>query len=272
MAYLLHPNKVEVCQIDSDDLLINCVDAGGLAGHQDMAAIAVAGSDAYFSDFSGAGSPEVIHCSIGASGELSGCAVVGSFAGPYGLTIHGSTLYISDAGSPRITKCVIEPDGSLNACADALFPDALASTAENLQIVGTTAYVLHYDDAKVSRCEVGADGTLSGCADAGVPGLSDPEGLTIHGSHLYVANYAGDNVVRCVIAADGSGALNDCRDAGATGLSSPTHVAVRGSTVHITNSDPDSGLTRCTATSEGLLTSCTRVFSEPKSLYGIALR
>lgn len=267
-AYLVQRDKVEVCQFDSGDLLINCIDAG-VSGYQDMIAIAVSGSHAYISNIPAVGT--IIHCSIGESGALSGCAETGPTAleAPYGLAVHGSSLYIGDSGSPQIQRCEINPDGLLGACTDAGFPDALAGAVEDLKIVGTTAYVLSYEDNKLFKCDVLTDGSLSGCADAGVPGLSNPEGLTINGSHLYVANNNAGNVVRCIID-EANGALGNCMDAGAPGLLNPTQVAVRGSSVYISDFGASVSLTRCTAGSDGLLTGCA---STPgNTLYSIAIR
>jgi hypothetical protein len=234
-----------------------------------MAAIAVAGSNAYISNLSAVGT--IIHCSIGAAGTLSGCVETGpsDLQSPYGLAVHGSTLYIGDSGSPRIQKCEIQPNGLLGACTDAQFPDALSSAVEDLRIVGTTAYVLSYNENRVSRCDVIADGSFSNCADADVPALVSPEGIAINGNHLYVANNSAGNVVRCLI--DGAnGSLTDCVDSGALGLGDPTQVVIRGSSAYISDFDGAVGLTRCTIASDGLLTDCE---STPGStLYSIAIR
>ena len=268
-AYLVQADKVEVCEIDSGNLLTNCIDAGVPSEYQEMAAIAVAGSSAYISNLSAVGT--IIHCSIGASGRFSGCAETGpsGLGSPYGLAVHGSTLYIGDSGSPRIQKCGIQPNGLLDACTDARFPDALSSAIEDLRIVGTTAYVLSYNENRVTRCDVLADGSFSNCADANVPGLASPEGVSISGNYLYVANNSAGNVVRCLID-ETNGSLTDCIDAGASGLGNPTQVAIRGSSVYISDSAAAGGVTRCTVASDGLLTDC--VSTPGSTLYSIAIR
>ncbi len=129
-----------------------------------MVAIAVAGSHAFVANIPGDGNPaQIIHCNIGTSGSLSECANTGpaNLEGPYGLTIHGSTLYISSFDTPRVLKCGIKADGSLDACMNAGLPDDLALSAEDLRIAGSTAYVVHFDESMVSRCDVLADGTLA---------------------------------------------------------------------------------------------------------------
>lgn len=272
-AYLLQSDKIEVCQIDSGDLLTNCVTTGGFSVYQDLSAMAVEGAHAYIANISALNPATILHCDMDATtGALSGCSETGpsNLLEPYGLTIHGSTLYIGDSGSPRLHKCEINPDGSLQACVAAGVPDGLASGVRGLQFVDTTAYLLHYDEGKVSRCEVLDDGSMSGCIDAGATGLADPVGFTINGDHMYFANRAHDNVIRCIIADDGL--LGGCEDAGAPGLNSPTQVATRGSSVYISNRDAGIGVTRCSAASNGLLTDCAPILTDPRFLFGIHLR
>lgn len=270
-AFLLQANKVEVCEIDSSDLLRNCVETGGLVGYQALYAMAVAGSHAYIANLPDASPSAIIHCNITATGMFSSCAETGpsNLVFPYGLTIHGSTLYIGDYSSPPTHKCEITPDGSLDNCMDAGFPDT-AIDVEDLRIAGSTAYLLHYDNQSISRCDVLDDGTFSGCADAGATGLSGPEGFAIKGDHMYIANSAGDSVTRCIIADDGS--LSDCVDSGAPGLATPSQVAVRGSNVYISNFGGTGVVTRCTAAIDGLLTNCESITSEPRALIGIYFR
>lgn len=270
LAYLLRSDKVEVCQVDSDDFLSNCVDDGGLSGFQNLYAIAVAGSHAYVLSSPDAAPSSVIHCSIGATGALSGCEKTGptNLGAAYGLSIHGSTLYIGDSDSPMVRNCAIEPEGSLGTCSDSRFPDGLAFDVEDLRIVGTTAYVLHHGQSKLSRCEVLADGTLDGCIETAVPGgLIFPEAFAINGNYMYFANSGADKVIRCVIAGDGS--LADCVNANAPGLLSPSQVAIRGSTVYISDFEVE-GLTRCSAGSDGLLIGCTLM--PGSAVYSIAIR
>lgn len=269
-AYLLQADKVEVCRIDGGDLLVDCLDAG-VSGYEGMYAMGVAGSHAYFANLPGGGDPpRIIHCSIGATGALSGCAETGptDLQSPYGLTVHGSTLYIGDFGTPVVWKCEIKLDGSLDPCVDAGFPDTLTNGAEDLRIVGTTAYLLHFDENIISRCQVLPDGSFSGCAATEAAGFSAPEGFAIHGNYVYVANSGSSNVSRCVI--DTNGSLGDCVNAGDPGLISPTQVVIRGSTAYISDSDASVGLTRCGVASDGFLTDCT---STPgRALNSIAIR
>jgi hypothetical protein len=268
-AYLLHTNKVEVCQFASDGLLINCVDTQA-SGFTEAYGMTIAGSHLYLETFTaGDADHRVTHCSIGADGTTSGCSDTGQTGSfPVGLTVRGSTLYIGDAQSPLVRMCRVEADGSLDGCANAQFPGALASDVDDIQIVDTTAYALHFDKNAVSKCTVQDDGSFASCEDAGATGLDGPLGFTISGSNMYIANRWSNSTTRCIIAS--GGALSDCRDAGAPGLIVPTHVAVRGSSVYITD-EGTAGITRCTAGSDGLLTGCTSI-SEPKTLHKIVLR
>jgi hypothetical protein len=177
-------------------------------------------------------------------------------------------LYIGNASSPLVRKCDLASDGTLGTCTNAGVPDAVASGVEDIRIVGTTGYLLHYDEERISKCIVDTDGSFSSCDNVEATGFSEPESLAIRGSHMYVANWDMNSITRCIIGEDGS--LTDCRDAGASGLVGPTQVAVKGSSIYITNSNGGAGVTRCTATDDGLLTGCTRVFSELKFLIGIA--
>jgi hypothetical protein len=263
-AYLVRPEKVEMCRSDSNDLLVGCEDAG-VSGFNGMTGMAIAGSHAFIST-----TDSIIRCSIGANGPLSDCAVVGPAGFPRGLTVHASNLYIADLEVPVIRKCEIESDGSLGACTDAEFPDTLQDQAEDIRISNSTAYVLHRNSWQVSKCDVLADGSLSACVDANATGLEVPTGLAISGAHLYVSNGQGGNVTRCVIDVDG-GLLTDCVDAGVPGLHSPSQVAIRGSTVYISDFDPAGTVTRCTATTDGLLTGCT-ASSGPLEAISIVLK
>lgn len=274
-AYLVQSDKVEVCEIDSGDLLSNCVEAGDLSGYPNLWAMAVAGSNAYIASIVGSGFPAtIIHCSIGTAGTFTECSETGptDLAAPYGLTIRGSELYISDYGSPTVYRCEIKPDGTLELCADARSAGNLPNGAQDLQIVSALAYAyaLHYDEGTISRCDIDpVDGSLSGCADASAGGLSNPAGLTISGNHMYVANSTSNSVTRCIINGD---SLSDCVDAEATGLDQPSKVAIRGSSAYISNSEGAAGLTRCIVASNGLLTDCASILSEPKALNDIVIR
>ena len=95
-AYLLHTNKVEVCQFASDGLLINCVDTQA-SGFTEAYGMTIAGSHLYLETFTaGDADHRVTHCSIGADGTTSGCSDTGQTGSfPVGLTVRGSTLYLS---------------------------------------------------------------------------------------------------------------------------------------------------------------------------------
>ena len=268
-AYLLHTDKVEFCQVASNGMLVDCVDAQA-SGFSESYGMTIAGSHLYLETFtSGDADSKITHCSVGADGGVSGCSDAGQTGYfPVGLAVRGSTLYIGDGQSPLVRMCQIQASGSLVDCADALFPAALASKVNDIQIVDTRAYVLHNEDNAVSKCTVMSDGSFASCEDAGASGLDGPMGFTINGNHMHIANRWSNSITRCVIALDGS--LTDCRDAGASGLIEPTHLAFRGSNVYIT-ADQTTGIIRCAAGSDGLLTGCTSI-SEPQALQRILFK
>ncbi|TFZ05218.1 hypothetical protein EZ313_00630 [Ramlibacter henchirensis] len=219
-----------------------------------MTAMAVSGGHAYIINHSQLG-VALIRCSIAAEGTLSGCADTGvtGLVDNYGMTAHGSNLYIASYRAPHVRKCEIGDDGSVAACGDAGFPQAMAVMVEDIRLVDSTAYILDYDLQQVSTCAVLPNGSLSACKDAGATGLVEPSGFAISGNHMYLTNGA-DDVVRCII--DGDGSLTDCRGAGTDGFAYATQVAVRGSTVYITDGD-EADVTICPAGSDGLLTGCS---------------
>ncbi len=281
LAYLLQTDKVEVCKIDSSEVLVNCVDAG-VSGFANMYSMTVAGSHAYIADVGSGGLATIIHCSIGENGTFSDCAPTGptDLESPngLGLAVRGSLLYVGvgdgispGGGGPALTyRCEIKANGSLDACVDAGFP-ADSRSVNDIRFVDGTAYFAHFYGTYLSKCTVEADGSFSLCDNAGAEGLTGPiQGLVISGKHVYIADAGAVKVLRCVIADDGT--VSGCEDAGATGLISPTQVVVRGSTVYITDDESAASLTRCTANSTGLLTGCTSISAERKSLQGMIVR
>ena len=282
IAYLLQTGQVEVCKIDSNDVLADCVDAG-VSGFANIHSMTVAGSHAYIGDAGGNGPATIIHCSIGENGTFSNCVPTGpaDLESPngLGLAVRGSTLYVGvgdgispGGGGPSLTyKCDIKANGLLDACIDAGFPAAMGRSVNDIRFVDGTAYFSHFYGLYLSKCTVETDGSLSSCSDIGAEGLDGPiEGFVISGSHMYIADAGAAKVLRCIIAPDGT--ASECEDAGATGLANPTQVIVRGSTVYITDDESAASLTRCTTTSAGLLTGCASISSERKRLHGMVFR
>jgi len=265
VAYVLHQDKVEVCELGTGGELVNCTDAG-LSGHQRLYSFAISGSHAYMADWIDAQQRAmIIHCRIGADGAFSACAETGPAIAVFGMHIRGTTLYMGDYDSTAVHKCDIANDGSLGSCSEAGVLEAGAPSSGPVRIVGTTAYVLQYF-GKVSKCAVEEDGSLSGCAGAGGADLDIANSFAISGSHMYILDGVTAAVIRCVIEADGS--LNNCVIAGTPGIA-PTQVAVRDSVIYITDADEAIGLMRCTADANGLFTGCE---SAPgRSLWDIAI-
>lgn len=282
LVYLLQTGQVELCKINSSEVLTDCTDAG-VSGFANMYSMTVAGSHAYIGDAGGDGPATIIHCSIGENGTFSHCVPTGpadlEFPNGLGLAVRESTLYIGvgdgitpGGGGPSLTyKCEIKPDGLLGACVDAGFPATMSRSINDIRLVGETAYFSHFNGIFLSKCTVGVDGSFSSCSNIVTEGLDGPiKGLVISGSHMYIADAGAAKVLHCSIAANGT--ASGCGDAGAAGLANPTQVIVRGSAVYITDDESAASLVRCTAANTGLLTGCTSISAERKRLQSMTFR
>lgn len=185
-AYTTRLNgNVTTCAIDILGNLVNCSDT--LSGSTFLSDITInpAGNFAYIVA-TGIFSSDIVRCSIGADGAISGC-VVTEFAP------------VNPADTPVLTRIAINS-------------------------VGTFVYLSAPFEDDVWQCAIDGTGAFVNCASTG--GFNNPGGLVVNsaGTSLYVTNRDGNNVSRCTLNPVSGAIIPPCVTSG-SGMDVPADIA-----------------------------------------------
>ena len=135
-------------------------------------------------------------------GSLDGTGIAAQFKNPYGLTMDGTGLYVTDYGNNEIRQVVV--------------PTGVVTTLAGSTTSGS------------------ADGTASAAS------FHDPAGITTDGINLYVADYANNEIRKIVIATGAVTTLAGSTSAGpdngtgtAAKFNEPSGIATDGTNLYV---------------------------------------
>ncbi|RKP55865.1 hypothetical protein [Pararobbsia silviterrae] len=164
-AYVVNSTgSISKCAVGTSGTLSAC-STTTLAGTDNPHAIAVYGSTLLVANV---GNNAITECTLDASGNPTNCTTAdtsGLTNEPVGLTVLGSTLYVTNSQVvTAVLQCTFGSNGLLSGCADS---GARGFTSGfGVTFIGNDAYVPTPYDNAIYRCSVASNGTLSHCANA----------------------------------------------------------------------------------------------------------
>lgn len=190
------PDGVEVCAVQSDGTLNNCIPAGNTINNFDgPASISINANNtiAYVVNYPGT---SISVCPINADGTFANCIQNVSFNFSYGgsaISPDGNTLFVTNYNNNTVDACPIDAFGLLGSCVDTGAGTSIGSTQSpygmTLNKAGTIAYVasLGTSSDEVAVCTV--SGTTFTCQDSG-GAFASPLGIAFSSdeSQVYVGN------------------------------------------------------------------------------------
>ncbi|MFI4957122.1 MAG: lactonase family protein [Gammaproteobacteria bacterium] len=269
--YATGPGGVEVCAMQSDGTLENCIPAGNsINNFNGPASISInaANTMAYVVNYPGT---SISVCPIASDGTFANCIQNLTFNFSYGgsaISPDGRTLFVTNYNTQTVDACSIDPsNGTLGSCVDTGAGAGSTYTPYGMILnkMGTVAYVSNLGTApnKVAVCAV--TGTTFSCTDSG-GAFAAPIGLAFSAdeSQVYVTNtmvsppWVYYSISVCDV---GPGGSLGCLDSGFGASSEPWGILVDGpnAKAYVSNIQ-DNSVTLCSISadpsSKGQLNAC----------------
>jgi sugar lactone lactonase YvrE len=190
-------------------------------------------------------------------GAIDGIGVAAGFRYPYGITVVGNNLFVSDEMNRRIRKIEIVTGavttlaGSGLGDADGIGTSATFSAPAGITTDGNNLFVADTFNCIIRRIVI-ATGQVTTLAGSGAKGDKDglgklatfnyPSGLVTDGSNLYVADVANNKIRKVVIATQmvttlaGSGKEGASDGIGiAASFSYPENITINGNNLYVSD-------------------------------------
>jgi DNA-binding beta-propeller fold protein YncE len=195
---------------------------------------------------------------------------------PVGIAINpaGTNAYITNKGSNTVSRCPIQADGGFAAtCVDS--GATLLSQPRDiaLKIDNSFAYIANFTSKQIIQCTIGNDNNLLSCLVVYQGVGEEWNGIAINSikGRLYSADFNYNTFLTCALI-DGGG-LGDCIASGMyPSVLRSAGVAVNslGTISYIANSE-NTYYAQCPLQISGNVQSCSKIYTAPPYLWGIAL-